>query len=241
MNNLRYSIPGSLAIWTFVLMSNFAFAQIDFRTDLAGEHEVPPIFSESYGSALITGNDDNLKYQINVTSLDKVKAAFLHKGDSTENGQILVSLLNSTEPSGVIDGNLIEGTINSSSILLPLANLTTNILAVPASANLTNATAATVGNLTNATAATVGNLTNATAATVGNLTNATAATVGNLTNATAATVGNLTNAAASANPPSKLEALIDLMGQNMTYINILTSDFPQGELRGTLTSTNSTG
>ncbi len=219
MNNLIYSIPGGLAIWTLVLMSNFAFAQIDFRTDLAGEHEVPPIFSESYGSALVGGNDDNLTYQINVTSLDKVTGVFLHKGDSTENGQILVSLLNSTEPSGVIDGNLIEGTINSSSILLPLANLTTNILAVPASANLTNATAATVGNLTNATAA----------------------TVGNLTNATAATVGNLTNVTTSVNPPSKLEALIDLMGQNMTYINILTSDFPQGELRGTLTSTNSTG
>ena len=198
MNNLRYSIPVGLAIWTFVLMSNFAFAQIGFRTDLAGEHEVPPIFSESYGSALVGGNDDNLKYQINVTSLDKVTGAFLYKGDSTENGQILVSLLNSTEPSGVIDGNLIEGTINSSSILLPLANLTTNItLAVPASANLTNATAASVGNLTNATT--------------------------------------------SVNPSSKLEALIDLMGQNMTYINILTSDFPQGELRGTLTSTNSTG
>ncbi len=208
MNNLIYSIPGGLAIWTLVLMSNFAFAQIDFRTDLAGEHEVPPIFSESYGSALVGGNDDNLTYQINVTSLDKVTGVFLHKGDSTENGQILVSLLNSTEPSGVIDGNLIEGTINSSSILLPLANLTTNILAVPASANLTNATAGTVGNLTNATAG---------------------------------TVGNLTNVTTSVNPPSKLEALIDLMGQNMTYINILTSDFPQGELRGTLTSTNSTG
>ena len=198
MNNLRYSIPVSLAIWMFVLMSNFAFAQIGFRTDLAGEHEVPPIFSESYGSALVDGNDDNLKYQINVTSLDKVTGAFLYKGDSTENGQILVSLLNSTDPSGVIDGNLIEGTINSSSILLPLANLTTNItLALPASVNLTNATAASVGNLTNATT--------------------------------------------SVNPSSKLEALIDLMGQNMTYINILTSDFPEGELRGTLTSTNSTG
>ena len=209
MNNLRYSIPVNLAIWTFVLMSNFAFAQIGFRTDLVGEHVVPPIFSESYGSALVGGNDDNLKYQINVTSLDKVTGAFLYKGDSTENGQILVSLLNSTEPSGVIDGNLIEGTINSSSILLPLANLTTNItLAVPASANLTNATAASVGNLTNATAA---------------------------------SVGNLTNATTSVNPPSKLEALIDLMGQNMTYINIITSDFPQGELRGTLTTTNSTG
>jgi hypothetical protein len=93
--------------------------------------------------------------------------------------------------------------------VLPLANLTTNItLVAPASANLTNATAASVGNLTNATAA---------------------------------SVGNLTNATTSVNPSSKLEALIDLMGQNMTYINILTSDFPQGELRGTLTSTNSTG
>jgi hypothetical protein len=209
MNNLRYSIPVSLAIWMFVLMSNFAFAQIGFRTDLAGEHVVPPIFSESYGSALVDGNEDNLKYQINVTSLDKVTGAFLYKGDSTENGQILVSLLNSTEPSGVIDGNLIEGTINSSSILLPLANLTTNItLALPASVNLTNATTASVGNLTNATTA---------------------------------SVGNLTNATTPVNPSSKLQALIDLMGQNMTYINILTSDFPEGELRGTLTSTNSTG
>jgi hypothetical protein len=191
-------------------MSNFAFAQVSFRTDLVGEHEVPPIFSESYGSALIVGNNDSLKYQINVTSLDKVTGAFLYKGDSTENGKILVSLMNSTEPSGVIDGNLIEGTINSSSILVPLANLTTNI-ALPAP---------TTGNLTNATAASVGNLTNATAASVGNLTNATAA---------------------SMKPASKLESLIQLMNQNMTYINILTSDFPQGELRGSLASTNSTG
>ena len=197
MHNLRYLITVSLGIWTFVVMSNFAFAQVSFRTDLVGEHEVPPIFSESYGSALVVGNNDSLKYQINVTSLDKVTGAFLYKGDSTENGKLLVSLMNSTEPSGLIDGNLIEGTINSSSILVPLANLTTNI-ALPVSA-------------------------------------------GNLTNATAASVGNLTNATAPIMPPSKLESLIELMSQNMTYINILTSDFPQGELRGSLASTNSTG
>jgi hypothetical protein len=208
MHNLRYLIAVSLGIWTFVVMSNFAFAQVSFRTDLVGEHEVPPIFIESYVSALVVGNNDSLKYQINVTSLDKVTGAFLYKGDSTENGKLLVSLLNSTEPSGLIDGNLIEGTINSSSILVPLANLTTNI-ALPVS--------------------------------VGNLTNATAASVGNLTNATAASVGNLTNATAPIMPPSKLESLIELMSQNMTYINILTSDFPQGELRGSLASTNSTG
>ena len=197
MHNLRYLIAVSLGIWTFVVMNNFAFAQVSFRTDLVGEHEVPPIFSESYGSALVVGNNDTLKYQINVTSLDKVTGAFLYKGDSTENGKVLVSLMNSTEPSGVIDGSLIEGTINSSSILVPLANLTTN-MALPA-------------------------------------------LVGNLTNATATSVGNLTNATAPIVPPSKLESLINLMSQNMTYINILTSDFPQGELRGSLASTNSTG
>jgi hypothetical protein len=198
MNKLRYSVAILVTIWTFILMSNIAFAQVSFRTDLVGEAEVPPLFSESTGTALIVGNDSSLTYKINVTSLDKVTGVSLYKGDRTENGQVLVSLLNESKPSGVIEGDLIEGTINSSSILAPLANLTTNItvsdvsLAVPAAGNLTNMTSA-AGNLTNMTAA----------------------------------------------PASKLEALIDLMNQNMTYINIHTSKFPEGELRGTLT--NSTG
>ena len=211
MNNLRYSLVVGVAVWTFVLMGNFAFAQISFRTDLAGESEVPPLFSESYGSALVVGNDSGVKYQINVTSLDKVTGAFLYKGDSTENGQVLVSFLNSTEPSGVIDGNLVEGTINSSSISAPLANLTNNVTVADIfPSNLTNATSAVpTGNLTNATSA--------------------------------VSTGNLTNATSAVAPPSKLDALIDLMNENMTYINIHTSDFPEGELRGTLTSTNSTG
>jgi hypothetical protein len=192
-------------------MGNFAFAQINFRADLAGESEVPPLFSESYGSALVVGNDSSITYQINVTSLDKVTGAFLYKGDDTENGQVLVTLLNSTEPSGIIDGKLVEGTIDSSSISAPLANLTINVtLADPIPGNLTNATSAvSTGNLTNATSA--------------------------------VSTGNLTNATSAVAPPDKLEALIDLMNQNMTYINIHTSDFPEGELRGTLTSTNSTG
>jgi CHRD domain len=75
----------------------------------------------------------------------------------------------------------------------------------------------------------------------GNLTNMTSAVPsGNLTNMTSAVPsGNLTNITSAAAPATKLEALIDLMIQNMTYINIHTSKFPEGELRGTLT--NSTG
>ncbi|HET6727369.1 MAG TPA: CHRD domain-containing protein [Nitrososphaeraceae archaeon] len=183
-------------------MNNTAFAQNTFRANLTGEAEVPPLFSESYGSALVFGNDSSLTYQINVTSLDNVTGASLYKGDTSENGQVLVSLLNSTEPSGVIDGKLVEGTINSSSIMAPLSNLTTNVTlpyvesTVPAAGNLTNMTSAVPS-------------------------------------------GNLTNMTSAAAPATKLEALIDLMNQNMTYINIHTSKFPEGELRGTLT--NSTG
>jgi len=45
---------------------------------------------------------------------------------------------------------------------------------------------------------------------------------------------NLTSAMPAPAPASKLASLIDLMNQNMTYINIHTSKFPEGELRGTL-------
>lgn len=207
MNNSSYLVAAILNVLAFILTVNVGFAQVSYRTDLVGEAEVPPLFSESTGSALIAGNDSSLKFQINVTSLDKVTSVSLYKGDDSENGQVLVSLLNSTEPSGLVEGKLVEGTINSSSILAPLANLTTNVtLNLPSSGNLTNlrSTVPAPGNMTNLTS----------------------------------NSGNMTSPAA---PVSKLEALIDLMNQNMTYINIHTSQFPEGELRGTLVPTNSTG
>ncbi|MDW0195981.1 MAG: CHRD domain-containing protein [Nitrososphaeraceae archaeon] len=243
MNNSSYLVAAILNVLAFILTVNVGFAQVSYRTDLVGEAEVPPLFSESTGSALIAGNDSSLKFQINVTSLDKVTSVSLYKGDDSENGQVLVSLLNSTEPSGLVEGKLVEGTINSSSILAPLANLTTNVtLNLPSSGNLTNlrSTVPAPGNMTNLTSAVPapGNMTNLTSAVPapGNMTNLTSG-FGNMTNLTSNS-GNMTSPAA---PVSKLDALIDLMNQNMTYINIHTFQFPEGELRGTLVPTNSTG
>ncbi|MDW0293566.1 MAG: CHRD domain-containing protein [Nitrososphaeraceae archaeon] len=256
MNNSSYLVAAILNILAFILTVNVGFAQVSYRTDLVGEAEVPPLFSESTGSALIAGNDSSLKFQINVTSLDKVTSVSLYKGDDSENGQVLVSLLNSTEPSGLVEGKLVEGTINSSSILAPLANLTTNVTlnlpapgnmsnlasAVPAPGNMSNLASAVPapGNMSNLTSAVPapGNMSNLTSAVPapGNMSNLTSG-FGNTTNLTTNS-GNMTSPAA---PVSKLEALIDLMNQNMTYINILTSQFPEGELRGTLVPTNSTG
>jgi hypothetical protein len=236
MNNSSYLVAAILGVFAFILTVNVGFAQLSYRTDLVGEAEVPPLFSESYGMALIAGNDSSLKFQINVTSLDKVTSVSLYKGDLSENGQVLVSLLNSTEPSGLVDGKLAEGTINSSSILAPLANLTTNVtLSLPSSENMTNLTSTVPAseNMTNLTSTVPAseNMTNLTSSS-GDMTASE-----NMTNLTSAS-GNMTSPAA---PVSKLEALIDLMNQNMTYINIHTSQFPEGELRGTLIPTNSTG
>jgi hypothetical protein len=193
MHNLRYLAPIIVTIWTLFLISNTVFAQNSFRADLVGEAETPPLFSESYGTALISGNDNSLMYKINVTSLDKVTGVYLYRGDSSENGQVLVALLNSTKPTGVIKGTLAQGTINESSILVPLANLTI----APANNMTSNMTS--VGNMTS----------------------------------------NMTSTLPAPVPASKLASLIELMNQNMTYINIHTSKFPDGELRGTLSnSTN---
>ena len=193
MHNLRYLAPIIVTIWTLFLISNTVFAQNSFRADLVGEAETPPLFSESYGTALISGNDNSLMYKINVTSLDKVTGVYLYRGDNSENGQVLVALLNSTKPTGVIKGTLAQGTINESSILVPLANLTI----APANNMTSNMTS--VGNMTS----------------------------------------NMTSTLPAPVPASKLASLIELMNQNMTYINIHTSKFPDGELRGTLSnSTN---
>jgi hypothetical protein len=257
MHNLRYLAPIIVTIWTLFLISNTVFAQNSFRADLVGEAEVPPLFSESYGTALISGNDSSLMYKINVTSLDKVTGVYLYRGDNSENGQVLVALLNSTKPTEVIKGTLAEGTINESSILVPLANLTiapannmtsnmtsvgnmtgnmTSTLPAPAPANNMTGNMTSVGNMTgNMTS--VGNMTGNMTSTLpapapannmtGNMTS-----VGNMT-------GNMTSTLPAPAPTSKLASLIELMNQNMTYINIHTSKFPDGELRGTLSnSTN---
>jgi len=153
-------------------------SKVSFHADLVGEAEVPPLFSESYGSAVVFGNDRSLSYRINVSSLDKATAAYLYAGDPTVNGQIIVSLFNSTKPTGVVNGELAEGNISESNIIIPTGNLTWT----------------------------------------------------SVRNATGYTTLPVSQSS------SKLTSLIDLMNQNMTYINIHTTKFPEGELRGTLTA-----
>jgi hypothetical protein len=144
-----------LTIWIFFFMNNTAFAQNSFHTDLVGEAEVPPIFSASNGTVLMVGNSTNLRYQINVTALEGITAARLYLGENTENGEVVLTLFNSAEPTGLVSGMLTEGNISPSNFQGPLTD-------------------------------------------------------------------------------KNLSSLIESINQNLIYVNVHTSQYPSGELRGTL-------
>lgn len=150
----------TIATLTFVKY-DLANAELEFSTDLSGFSEVPQIFSGANGTAILSGNETTLEYEIRVAGLENTTAVHISEGEETENGPILVTLFNSTEPISSIQGVLARGTITNSSLQGPMEG-------------------------------------------------------------------------------KSVKDLIELMNQNRTYININTTKFPQGELRGNIINTGNT-
>lgn len=132
-----------------------------FSADLVGEAEVPPLFSEGYGRAFFSFNNNEISYTIELHQIDKVAAAHLHNGTSVVNGDVLATLYTS-DPSGNINGILKEGTITSAHL--------SNFL-----------------------------------------------------------------------KGKSINDLWELMKKNQTYVNVHSTDFPDGEIRGTVISSQKTG
>ena len=63
-----------------------------FKTNLSGEEEVPPVETSGTGQASFQLQDQSMSYQINVQNTDKVTGIHIHKGQSGENGDIIVTL-----------------------------------------------------------------------------------------------------------------------------------------------------
>lgn len=106
-----------------VIASNTAFAQQQhFTAKLSGANEVPSITSKASGIAGFDLNSSGaqMKYTLNVTNIDKVIAAHIHKGKSTENGPIVVNLFIPSKATGKVDGTLAQSSINSTSLIGPL-------------------------------------------------------------------------------------------------------------------------
>lgn len=101
---------------------NLAFAQEKapsegFSTILSGGEEVPPVDTAATGVASFTlEGGESIKYDVNVTGMDKVTAAHIHNAPKGENGEVVVTLFKADSPTGEISGSLANGTITNSTL-----------------------------------------------------------------------------------------------------------------------------
>jgi hypothetical protein len=98
-----------------------SYAEEIYTTPLVGFEEVPPVTTNSSGFAVLKYDNNTLKYQINVTNLDKIKASHIHLGAFGKNGDVISTLFNSSSPTDLINGTLTEGTITASDLEGPFA------------------------------------------------------------------------------------------------------------------------
>lgn len=133
-----------------------------FTAKLSGKEEVPPNDSAAAGWAWIKPMNDTVGYQVNVTDIDKVKAAHIHSGKTGENGPVVVALFTSDTPTEVKNGSLAQGNFTATDLEGPMEG-------------------------------------------------------------------------------KALTDLVTAMTSGETYVNVHSEDFPDGEIRGQLMMTNSTG
>ena len=100
---------------------NLAFAQTgeteSFSAMLSGGEEVPLVNTAATGVASFTWNGgQTIKYYLNVTDLDKITAAYIYNAPKGQNGDVVVTLFKADSPTGIISGNLANGTITPSNL-----------------------------------------------------------------------------------------------------------------------------
>jgi hypothetical protein len=101
---------------------NFAFAQEKapsqgFSAILSGGEEVSPVDTAATGVASFTvEGGESIKYDVNVTGMDKVTAAHIHNAPKGKNGEVVVTLFKADSPTGQISGSLANGSITASNL-----------------------------------------------------------------------------------------------------------------------------
>lgn len=100
--------------------------QQKFAATMQGSNEVPTVSSEGLGIAnfQLRADGKSLDYQINVTNMNNVMGAHIHSGKQSENGPVVADLFNtnmSGPPTGIVNGQLSNGTITSADLKGPLA------------------------------------------------------------------------------------------------------------------------
>jgi CHRD domain len=120
---LVLALPVAISLVSFSLAHiNLAFAQENEQTEpfsamLSGGEEVPPVDTAATGVASFTvEGGESIKYDVNVTGMDKVTAAHIHNAPIGENGDVVVTLFKADSPTGQISGSLANGSITASDL-----------------------------------------------------------------------------------------------------------------------------
>jgi hypothetical protein len=95
-----------------------------FISELTGLEEVPPVNDTSaIGVAEFKLGQDNIMYTVNVTDIENVTAAHIHRGQVGENGPIVITLFKEDTPTtaAMTTGVLSEGNITATNLEGPMA------------------------------------------------------------------------------------------------------------------------
>jgi len=97
--------------------------QQKFMAKLAGKDEVPPKNTTATGTIELELTPDGRvsPYILNLTNINNVTLAHIHQGEKGTNGPILVTLYQSVNATGQINGTLSSGKIFSNKFEGPLA------------------------------------------------------------------------------------------------------------------------
>jgi CHRD domain-containing protein len=92
--------------------------QKEFVAKLSGKNEVPPVNTTAIGTANFTvnPNEQSLHYTLTVHNITGGIGADIHWGTAYQDGPVIISLFNSSTPTGKVNGILAKGTITSSDI-----------------------------------------------------------------------------------------------------------------------------
>jgi hypothetical protein len=94
----------------------------EFSANLTGDSEVPPVTTNSTGSAEFELNDDGdeMSYDLEAEDITDVLYAHIHQGGASENGPIVVTLFNATDGPEDFDGTIESGTFTAENFEGPL-------------------------------------------------------------------------------------------------------------------------
>jgi hypothetical protein len=90
-----------------------------FIAELTGKEEVPPNESPSSGFAWLKITNDEIKFEVNVTDMDKVNAAHIHLAEAGKNGPVVLTLFMGG-PTEQVNGTIGEANVTASNLEGPM-------------------------------------------------------------------------------------------------------------------------